>query len=1061
MVLYVMLLPSIIVTSIAPSSNYTSTNEEHQALLQSGWWYAYQNISDHCYWDGVFCNEAGSVTQIYPDYLSIPPLEELRRIQKLNVSAFPNLVYLDLNGMALTGTIPKEISTLTKLTYLVLSNNCLQGSIPVEIWNLTQLVELYLDNNSLTGSIPSTLGRLKNLVFLILDSNHIQGELMPKAFSNLTQLKHLDVSRNSLSGVIPSTLGELKNLEHLSLYSNKFEGLLPMEVGNLTQLKELYLSNNSLTGSIPSTLSQLENLTYLFLDSNHIEGRLMPKTLSNLTELKHLDVSWNSLRGVIPSTLGELKNLVKLYLQSNQFEGPLPIEVGNLTQLQELILSNNSLTGSISSSLGQLQNLTMLLLDSNHIEGKLMPKMFSNLTQLEQLDVSGNSLSGVIPCTLGQLNNLGHLSLHSNKFEGTIPSTLGQLKNLEHLSLHSNKLEGTIPSTLGQLGNLTNLSLSSNQITGPIPVEFGNLTSLKILSLSNNLLTGSIPPTMGRLKVMINLFLDSNQITGPIPIELWNSTGLILLNLSHNFLSGSIPSEIAQAYYLYDVDLSHNNFTILSPFLKCPYIQKVDLSYNLLNGSIPSQISCIHNLNLSHNFLKGEIPHISSEANSILDSLDLSYNNLTGKLHREFATLSYINLSYNSFDFSQDLESEFPDYCYFGEDSLISYHMPNFTSCYLTHINSVHQTNPRTKKGKPFMLIVLPIICFILVVLLSALYFRRCVFQTKFEGKSTKNGNLFSIWNYDGKIAFEDIIEATEDFHIKYCIGTGAYGSVYRAQLPSGKIVALKKLHQMESQNPSFNKSFHNEVKMLTQIRHRNIVKLHGFCLHNRCMFLVYQYMERGSLFYALNNDEEVQELNWSKRVNIIKGMAHALSYMHHYCTPPIVHRDVTSSNVLLNSQLEAFVSDFGTARLLDPDSSNQTLVAGTYGYIAPELAYTMNVTEKCDVYSFGVVTLETLMGRHPGELISSLSNSTAQNMLLKDILDARLPLPNLGKDTHDIMLAVTIALACLCLKPKFRPSMQQVVGQFSNFKLPLSLPFHEILIHQLMTPDMLSFIQV
>lgn len=125
------------------------------------------------------------------------------------------------------------------------------------------------------------------------------------------------------------------------------------------------------------------------------------------------------------------------------------------------------------------------------------------------------------------------------------------------------------------------------------------------------------------------------------------------------------------------------------------------------------------------------------------------------------------------------------------------------------------------------------------------------------------------------------------------------------------------------------------------------------------------------------------------------------------------------------------------------------------------ELAYTMNVTEKCDVYSFGVVTLETLMGRHPGELISSLSNSTAQNMLLKDILDARLPLPNLGKDTHDIMLAVTIALTCLCLKPKFRPSMQQVVGQFSNFKLPLSLPFHEILIHQLMTPDMLSFIQV
>jgi serine/threonine protein kinase len=130
--------------------------------------------------------------------------------------------------------------------------------------------------------------------------------------------------------------------------------------------------------------------------------------------------------------------------------------------------------------------------------------------------------------------------------------------------------------------------------------------------------------------------------------------------------------------------------------------------------------------------------------------------------------------------------------------------------------------------------------------------------------------------------------------------------------------------------------SFRNEIKVLTEIRHRNIIKLHGFCLHKRCMFLVYEYMERGSLFCVLNNDVEAMELDWSKRVNIIKGTAHALSYMHHECIPTIVHRDITSNNILLNNKLEAFVSDFGTAKLLDPDSSNQTLVAGTYGYIAP-----------------------------------------------------------------------------------------------------------------------------
>jgi serine/threonine protein kinase len=208
------------------------------------------------------------------------------------------------------------------------------------------------------------------------------------------------------------------------------------------------------------------------------------------------------------------------------------------------------------------------------------------------------------------------------------------------------------------------------------------------------------------------------------------------------------------------------------------------------------------------------------------------------------------------------------------------------------------------------------------------------------ESRETKNGDLFSIWNYDGKIAYEDIIEATEDFDIRYCIGTGGYGSVYKAQLPSGKMVALKKLHRLEAEDPNFDKSFKNEVKMLTEIRHRNIVKLHGYCLHKRCMFLVYEYMERGSLFCVLRNDVEAVELDWTRRMNVIKSTAHALSYMHHERVPIIVHRDITSNNILLNSELKAFVSDFGTARLLDPNSSNQTIVAGTYGYIAPGELY-------------------------------------------------------------------------------------------------------------------------
>ncbi|XP_015879351.3 MDIS1-interacting receptor like kinase 2-like [Ziziphus jujuba] len=346
-------------------------------------------------------------------------------------------------------------------------------------------------------------------------------------------------------------------------------------------------------------------------------------------------------------------------------------------------------------------------------------------------------------------------------------------------------------------------------------------------------------------------------------------------------------------------------------------------------------------------------------------------------------------------------------------------------------------------------------LCILLIIIfLRQLWFKVKMAQSKSE-TSTKNGDIFSIWNYDGKIAYEDIIRATNDFDIRYCIGTGGYGSVYRARLPNGKIVALKKLHRSEAEEPVLRKSFTNEVKMLTQVRHRNIVRLHGYCLHKKCMFLIYEYMRRGSLFCILNNDVEAAELDWKRRVNIIKGIVHALCYMHHHCTPPIVHRDVTTTNVLLNSELEAVVSDFGTARLLQPDSSTQTVVAGTYGYIAPEFAYTMAITEKCDVYSFGVVALETLMGKHPKDVLSTLASSATQSLLLIELLDQRLPPPRSGSSVHDVVLVSAIAFACLHANPKQRPTMQSVSKEFPPRRIRVTESFYNITVGQLMSAQL------
>ena len=473
-----------------------------------------------------------------------------------------------------------------------------------------------------------------------------------------------------------------------------------------------------------------------------------------------------------------------------------------------------------------------------------------------------------------------------------------------------NHLTGSIPFMNGSLFPLRRIDLSYNSISGG---EI-HLTGLEYLDVSYNNFNGSFPNLIGDMEHLRYFNLSNNKIVGQVPSIIGQLTYLETLSLSWNQISGSIPKEIAD----------------------CKWLSELFLSHNCLTGSIPSQISDLQLLNaidLSYNTISGEIPFKLGDSQP-LKLLDLSCNNLTGNIPDLSASIIEVNFSHNSF------HGRIPDgYLNYAPSTFIGNKdlcgdVKGFPPCLPS---SPSKSRSIVHQIKFFV----PLIAFTMFLLLGYFFRSQCrVRKMSSESRETKNGDLFSIWNYDGKIAYEDIIEATEDFDIRYCIGTGGYGSVYKAQLPNGKVVALKKLHRLEAEDPNFDKSFRNEVKILTEIRHRNIVKLHGYCLHKRCMFLVYEYMERGSLFCVLRNNAEAVELDWMKRVNIIKSIAHALSYMHHEGVPVIVHRDISSNNILLNSELEAFVSDFGTARLLDLDTSNQTLIAGTYGYVAPGELY-------------------------------------------------------------------------------------------------------------------------
>lgn len=196
---------------------------------------------------------------------------------------------------------------------------------------------------------------------------------------------------------------------------------------------------------------------------------------------------------------------------------------------------------------------------------------------------------------------------------------------------------------------------------------------------------------------------------------------------------------------------------------------------------------------------------------------------------------------------------------------------------------------------------------------------------------------------------------------------------------------------------------------------------------------MVYEYIERGSLGSLLYSEEARQELGWKRRVNIARGLAHALAYLHHDCCPPIVHRDISVNNILIDHEFEPRLSDFGTAKLLSLDTSSWTTVAGSYGYMAPELALTMRVTDKCDVYSYGVVALEVMMGKHPAEFLCSLTSvTTMSDLLLKEILDQRLSPPR-GHLEEELMVIVRLALFCTNLVPESRPTMRHVAQELSS----------------------------
>ncbi|KAJ9562841.1 hypothetical protein OSB04_008001 [Centaurea solstitialis] len=279
-------------------------------------------------------------------------------------------------------------------------------------------------------------------------------------------------------------------------------------------------------------------------------------------------------------------------------------------------------------------------------------------------------------------------------------------------------------------------------------------------------------------------------------------------------------------------------------------------------------------------------------------------------------------------------------------------------------------------------------------------------------------------------LTVSDVVEATNNFSQSNIIGCGGFGLVYRAELPNGLKAAIKRLSgdcgQME-------REFQAEVEALSRAQHKNLVSLKGYCKHGNDRLLIYSYMENGSLDYWLHErvDDEAP-LKWRTRLKIAKGAAHGLAYLH--SEPNIIHRDIKTSNILLDERFKAHLADFGLARLLCPyDTHVTTDLVGTLGYIPPEYGQTLSATFKGDVYSFGVVLLELITSRRPVEVVKGKNCRDLVSWVFQMKLEGRyseiFDISIWEKSCENELLEV-LGIACKCLDqdPRRRPSIEEVV---------------------------------
>ncbi|GAA0138561.1 hypothetical protein LIER_34952 [Lithospermum erythrorhizon] len=939
----------------------------------------------------------------------------------------------DSNSMSICTWTGIECDENQLVTSLDISNFNLSGFVSPEITKLHTLVNLSVSGNSFSGIFPSEIIKISSLRYLNISSNMFNGTLNWD-FSQLKELQVLDAYDNAFSGPLPSGINKtaVPKLKHLDLGGNYFSGIIPPVFGGLNQLEFLSLAGNDLRGFIPAELGNLTNLKWLRLGYfNQFDGAVPPE-IGKLSNLVHLDIGSCGLKGPIPRDLGNLKKLDTLFLQANQLNGSLPPELGNMSSLASLDLSINNLTGAVPSEFSQLKELTLLNLFINNFHG-VIPEFIAYLPKLQVLKLWRNRFSGSIPSELGGNGKLIELDLSTNKLTGELPGSLCFGNRLQILILFDNFLLGNLPDGLGKCKSLSRIRLGQNYLSGSIPEGFLYLPELSLVELQNNYFTGKFQESRNvsssKLEVLI---LSNNHLSGSIPNSIGKYSGMKILFLDGNHFTGAIPSEIGELENIIKLDMSRNNLsgTIPQEVSDCSSLTFLDLSKNQLEGPIPPEISQIHilnYLNVSCNHLNQSLPKEIGSMKS-LTSADFSFNNFTGSVPANGQFLFFNSTSF------------------LGNPTLCVPYLSICNNSVPATIDELHSSGERKSRVPAKYKLV-----FALALLICSLIFAiLAMIKTRKTGKHPKSWKLTAFQKLE--FGTEDILESLKDENI---IGRGGAGVVYKGIMPNGEQIAVKKLGIGKGSHDDSGLSA--EIQTLGKIRHRYIVRLLAFCSNKETNLLVYEYMPNGSLGEVIHHREceknnGTVHLKWDVRLKIAIEAAKGLSYLHHDCSPLIIHRDVKSNNILLSSDFEAHVADFGLAKFLQGGvngaSECMSAIAGSYGYIAPEYAYTLKVDEKSDVYSFGVVLMELITGKKPvgdfGEdgmdIVQWAKRETnARKECVVKVLDNRLK----NVPFNEAMQVFFVAILCVQDQSVERPTMREVVQMLAQAKQPNTFQLH------------------